>query len=251
MKISVIINTFNSAATLQQCLESVKLFDEIIICDMYSDDNTLDIAKQYGAKIFMHERFNGIVEPARDFAVKQASCDWVFVVDSDEVVTADLREYFYKVINSTDTPSGLLVPRKNYFMNKFMRSDFPDYQLRFFKKDKYILWPSTIHDRPKIDGKIEKVPAKQKYAFIHLDKNRISNMMAKLNRYSDRELEKEKNQNGNMLKLIIKPFHCFFQMYILKGGICDGKAGFIYAKYKAFNKFLIVSRSIEQKTIAK
>ena len=62
MKISVAINTYNSEKTLRACLDSVKDFDEILVCDMYSEDRTLEIAEEYGAKIFMHEK-TGYVEP--------------------------------------------------------------------------------------------------------------------------------------------------------------------------------------------
>ena len=53
--ISVVIHTYNNEAIIRDCLESVKDFDEIVICDMYSTDKTLEIAQEYGCKIVMHE----------------------------------------------------------------------------------------------------------------------------------------------------------------------------------------------------
>lgn len=245
MSISVVINTFNSEKTLHQCLEAVKEFEEIVICDMYSTDSTLSIAKEYNCKIVMHE-FCGIVEPARSFAINAATNEWVFVIDSDEVVPETLKKFLYKISHDPKSEDGFFIPRKNFFMGKFMHSTFPDYQLRFFKKEQFRDWPSTIHATPKIDGKIVKIPAEEPLAFIHLDKNRIIDMISKMNKYTERDLERRQHKRENLSGLIFKPFFRFFKMYILKGGFKDGKAGFIYACMRAYSKFALVAKMIER-----
>ena len=88
-KISVVINTLNADRLLDKCLESVKEADEIIICDMHSEDKTIEIAQKFGCKIVYHER-TGIVEPARNWAMEQACGDWILVLDADEIVTPEL-----------------------------------------------------------------------------------------------------------------------------------------------------------------
>lgn len=78
MRISVVINTYNASAHLSQVLESVKGFDEIVICDMESTDQTLDIAREYDCRIVTFPKKNyNIVEPARNFAIQQASYPWI------------------------------------------------------------------------------------------------------------------------------------------------------------------------------
>ena len=56
MGISVVINTYNAAKHLKEVLESVKGFDEIVVCDMESTDNTLEIAREYNCKIVTFEK---------------------------------------------------------------------------------------------------------------------------------------------------------------------------------------------------
>ena len=86
--ISVVINTYNASCHLQQVLDTVKGFDEVVVCDMESTDDTLDIAKRNGCKIVVFPRGNyQICEPARQTAIDAASCKWVFLVDADELVT--------------------------------------------------------------------------------------------------------------------------------------------------------------------
>ncbi len=247
--ISVVIQTLNSGEFIRQCLDSVKDFDEIIVCDMYSDDNTLDIAKEYNTKIVMHNRCNGIVEPARNFALNQATKDWIFVIDSDEVVPPELKDYLYRIIKTDNCPDALFIPRKNYFMNRYMRASFPDYQLRFIRKSRFIEWPKTIHSHPVIEGVIKKVPPKKEFAFIHLEKNGISPTAAKINKYSDQEVERRKYKKETIVGLLFKPTYRFFRAYILKRGFLDGKEGFIYATMRAYYKYLTIAKIIENQKL--
>ena len=246
MTISVVIHTFNSSKYLRQCLESVRGFDEIVVCDMYSSDDTLSIAEEYGAKIVMHEPTGGIPEPARTFAVNQTTCDWVLVVDSDEVISEGLKNYLYQTITLENYPDALYLPRKNYFMNRFMRAAFPDYQLRFFKKNTFKGWPGHVHARPEIEGNIRKAPKKESLAMIHLEENRISDWISKTNRYTDRELERKKSKRKSVAGLLFQPFYRFFVLYIIKGGICDGKEGLIYSLIQAGYKFFTYAKIIER-----
>ena len=246
MKVSVVIHTFNSGKYIRQCLESVRSFDEIIVCDMYSTDDTLNIAEEYGATVVMHKPCGGIPEPARSFAVSQATGDWVLVVDSDEMIPEALKNYLYQTIASENCPDALFLPRKNYFMNHFMRAAFPDYQLRFFKKNTFKGWPGLVHARPEIEGSIRKAPRKESLAIIHLEENRVADWISKMNRYTDLELSRKKNQRKNAAGLLFQPFYRFFFTYFIKGGFRDGKEGLIYAIIQACYKFFIHAKIIER-----
>ena len=135
-KISVVINTYNAETFLQEVIDAVKGFDEVLICDMESTDRTLDIARQNGCRIVTFPKANHkSAEPARTFAIQSASSDWVLVVDADEIVTPELRDALYRKIQEPDGPQGLYIPRLNQFMGKTLTCAYPDYQLRFFIKE--------------------------------------------------------------------------------------------------------------------
>lgn len=126
MKISVVVNTFNSERFLDRCLSSVDGFDEIVLCDMHSTDSTISIAERHGCRIVYHER-TGFVEPARNYAISQAANEWVLVLDSDEVIPAALKDYLYRFAETAeagDTRHSKWL-RKNYFMGRFMHGDSP------------------------------------------------------------------------------------------------------------------------------
>lgn len=246
MRISVVINTYNASAHLSQVLESVKGFDEIVICDMESTDQTLDIAREYDCKIVTFPKKNyNIVEPARNFAIQQASYPWILVVDADEIVPKELKEYLYKRISEPDCPAGIYIPRKNYFMGKFMHCHYPDHILRFFKKEGTV-WPPIIHVSPIVQGPIYYIPSKQmQLAFIHLANDSVSDILRKTNEYTQNEVERKKSKKYSSLAFFYRPFFRFFKTYILKGGIRDGKEGFIKACLDGYYQFVMLAKLTE------
>ncbi len=246
-KISVVINTYNAEQHLDKVLNAVKDFDEILICDMESADHTLDIAKSHGCRIvtFQRQHYN-IVEPAREYAIHEASNEWVLVVDADELVTPALRDYLYDMIKKVDSPDGLFIPRKNYFMGRFMRCHYPDHILRFFRKDK-THWPAIIHCVPEVSGRVEKIPAKRKeLAFEHLANDTIENIVSKTNQYTRNELERKQHKHYGVFAFFWRPFFRFFKTYILKGAILDGLPGFIKSVLEGYYQFIFLAKKYEQ-----
>lgn len=247
-KISVVINTYNASQHLARVLETVKDFDEIVICDMESTDDTCDIAKRYGCKIAVFPRGNyQICEPARQTAIDAASHKWIFVVDADELVPMQLKDYLYGLIAHEDVAQGYYVPRKSKFMGRFMHCFYPDYQLRFFIKEGTV-WPAIIHADPIIQGRIDKLPSNnENLAFVHLADDSISSRMAKINQYTESEIEKKKDRNYGIGALFYRPFVRFFRAYIQKGGFRDGIEGFICACYEGIYQFVAVSKILEDR----
>lgn len=247
-KISVVINTYNASQHLARVLNSVKGFDEIVVCDMESTDDTREIAERYGCKVVIFPKGNCVsAEPARTFAIQSASCKWILVIDADELVTPQLKDYLYDYISHDDAAEGLWIPRKNYFMGQFMHCFYPDYLLRFFIKEG-TTWPPYVHTFPEVKGRKDKIPAKrQELAFIHLANDPIRGRIDKTNLYTESEVEKKKDKNYGVMALLWRPFFRFFKAYILKGGIRDGKAGFICACFEGIYQFVAVSKILENR----
>ena len=245
MPISVVINTYNAELHLEKVLDAVKDFDEIVVCDMESTDSTLAIAKKHGCRITTFPKGNiTIVEPARNFAIQQATHEWVLVVDADEVITPQLREYLYKRSSEPDCPTGLFIPRQNMYLGKYENGKSAhDYQLRFMKRDK-VDWPHTIHSVPKIDGPVEKIP--MQYRIIHLADESIRQLINKANIYSDNEVIKKQHKRYGIFALLYRPLWRFFRTCILKGGIWRGRRGLINAYMDATYQVYVVSKIIEK-----
>ena len=119
--IAVVINTLNAERIFDKCLDSVSWADEIVVCDMYSDDKTVEIAHKYGARVYFHERC-GYVEPARNFANSKVQSDWLLVLDADEM-TANVNG---EAISVTVREFNILYKLLSYPKKTFSRSQLLD-----------------------------------------------------------------------------------------------------------------------------
>ena len=245
-KISVVINTYNASKYLARVLDAVKNFDEIVVCDMESTDDTIDIAREHGCKIVTFPKANHkSAEPARTFAIQSATSDWVLVVDADEVVSESLRSYLYDFIKDPGKIRGLFIPRKNYTMKVFLPSSYPDYQLRFFIKEG-TTWPPYVHTFPKVQGALDYIPKSRKdCAFDHLDDSTRATIN-RLNNYTDNEVEKRAGQKVTFLKLFASPMIRFIKLYFIKGGIFYGIPGYVQAMRAAQYKFTALCKLYEK-----
>lgn len=246
--ISVVINTLNAAKTLERTLESVKDFDEIVVCDMESDDDTVAIAERFGCRVltFENKGYN-CAEPARTFAIQSASCRWVLVVDADECVSEELRAYLYSLIERPDCPQGLYLARQNFFMGRFMHCNYPDYILRFFVREGTV-WPPYVHTLPTVQGRTEHLPAREKrLALLHYADTSVRNRVEKTNKYTEDELRKKSGKRYGLGALLWRPAFRFFKSYVLKRGFLDGKAGFISACLDGYYQFVLVSKMMERR----
>lgn len=246
-KISVVINTYNAEQHLEKVLESVKGFDEVLICDMESTDHTLEIAKRYGCRIVIFPKGDAVsAEPARTFAIQSAANSWTLVIDADELVTPELRDYLYKRIQQPNCPNGLFIPRLNRFMGRYTKSIAYDHQLRFFQRDG-TEWPPFVHTFPTVKGRTERISPKEKNVrIIHLADETIGDLVRKTNNYTEGELIKRPNLSYGVWGLFWRPAWRFFRTYILKLGFRDGKAGLVKAGMDALYQYVLVAKNIEK-----
>lgn len=247
-EISVVINTHNAEKFLQRVIDSVKDFDEIVVCDMESNDHTVEIAKRAGCKVVIFPKGNHTcAEPARTFAIQSASCPWVLVVDADELVTPELRTYLYQHINKPDCAKGLYIPRQNRFMNIPKKGFSKDYQLRFFIREGTV-WPPYVHTFPQVQGTLEHIDNHlHNVQLIHLAENYLADMLEKCNRYTTDEVLKKKGKNYGVGALLFRPFWRFFKSYVMNGEIRNGITGFIDSVMTGFYQFILVAKVIEAK----
>ena len=247
MAISVVLNTYNAAKSLRKVLSCLKGFDEIVVCDMESTDDTVDIALDFGAKVVTfpkgHHEHCG---PARNFAIRCASNEWVLVVDADELVTADLRKYLYKFIHKPGNVKGVYIPRKNYILDRFRRAAYPDYRLRFFLRDS-VNWPPEFHARPIVEGDLFKIPSnRHNLALVHIPPT-VEGMIERANRYTTLEAYKRPPRKITSFSLLFYPLLRFFSIYFGKAAFRCGTAGFILSANVSISEFYRLAKIYEEK----
>src|SRR5882672_5877597 len=90
VKISGVIITLNEESDIERALRSISWCDEIVVVDSGSKDRTVEVCESYGCKV-IRRTFSGYGEQ-KQFAVKQATNDWIISIDADEVVPDELRD---------------------------------------------------------------------------------------------------------------------------------------------------------------
>lgn len=240
-KISVVINTYNEEKNIERCLKSVADFgDEIIVVDMHSADQTVEIAKKYGAKVYFYE-YACYVEPARNFALSKATGDFILLIDADEGIPDPLKIKLKEVAKEGKT-DFVEIPRKNIIFNKWIKHSrwWPDFLVRFFRKGK-VKFSDKIHIPPVTEGEKLKLEEKEDYALVHHNFQTISQFVERLNRYSDIQSE-EIDEQGYQFKiedLIIKPGNEFFSRYFQGEGYKDEIRGFALSVLQGFSEFIV------------
>ena len=247
-RISAVVNTYNAERHLRRVLEELSTFDEVLVCDMQSTDATLQIAREAGCRVITFPKGeHSIVEPAREYAIHEAACPWVLVVDADELVSPQLRNYLYEQVERSDAPAGIAIPRRNYFMGRFLHSAYPDYVLRFFRRDS-THWPNVIHASPKVEGRIDHIPAnRHDLALEHLANDSVSDILRKANTYSAYEVVRREGKHYGVTALLVRPAFRFFKSYVLKRGFLDGIPGLVHAVLDAVYQGTIVMKMMERK----
>jgi len=246
-RISVVINTYNARQHLRKVLESVKDFDEVVVCDMESTDDTREIAAEYGCRIVTFPKADHkSAEPARTFAIQSASNHWVLVVDADEIVTPELREVLYGIIRQPGCAEGWYIPRQNMFMGMFVRDFHYDYQLRFFIREG-TEWPPYVHTFPKIQGRVERLKAGREARLLHLMDETMHEYMEKMNLYTDNEVDKKRAKGYGLGALLWRPVWRFFKNYVMDGGFRMGTRGLIRALLHAYYQFVLVAKIMEER----
>ena len=239
--ISVVINTLNEEENLPRALASVKnLADEVIVVDMQSGDKTVEIAKQFGAQVYSHER-TGYVEPARNFAIDKATKDWVLIMDADEEVSDTLASKLKQIVKNPQADYYRL-PRKNINFRRWIKNSrwWPDYNIRFFKKGT-VTWNEIIHSVPMTTGKGEDLAVEDKYAILHYNYTSISKYIERMNRYTDIQARMllAKEYKFNWRDLIRRPTQEFLSRYFAGEGYKDGLHGLSLALLQSFSELTL------------
>jgi glycosyltransferase involved in cell wall biosynthesis len=151
---SVCILTYNSGKTLLRALESTRDFDEILICDGGSTDDTLRIAANFGGRVIIQDpTFKGSNGKLKDFAgarnqyLRAAAHDWIFALDSDEYVTKELAEEIRSI--TQQSPAAYWVSRKYEFRGTIIERamNYPSRQMRFFHRSVVQKYIKPVHER--------------------------------------------------------------------------------------------------------
>jgi glycosyltransferase involved in cell wall biosynthesis len=232
--ITVTILTKNSRKYLEEVLSSLQNFDEVLICDTGSNDDTLAIAQQFSNVTIYQKPFLGF-GPTHNLASSLARHDWILSVDSDEVVSQSLADE----ICSLKLNRGFVYsfPRHNEYNGKWIRwcGWHPDRQVRLYNRLDTHFTDVLVHEAIDIKN-LKNIPL---YGSLkHYSYRNVSDFLHKMQSYSTLFAEQNKGKkNSSLAKAIGHGFFAFLKSYVIKKGFIGGQEGFEISFYNANTAF--------------
>jgi glycosyltransferase involved in cell wall biosynthesis len=228
IKLSVYIIAYNEIEKIEAAIKSVQWADEVILVDSYSTDGTSELAKALGASVTNME-FKGY-GALRNSAIEACRGEWIFSLDADERCTELVKVEILQKINQSNGPEIYFVPRRNYFMGRWIRHSgwYPNYrQPQLFKKGAMTYDTLPVHegfisrsDKPVgyLSNSIWQYPFKD-----------IGELLRKADKYSTLGAQKLLGRNVGFWSALIHGCWSFLKHYIFKCGFLDGWPGFVIA----------------------
>lgn len=246
--LSVVLITKNAGVSLRKCLDSCRWADEILLVDSGSSDDTQTIAMDYGAR-FIHQDWLGF-GPQKQFAVRQASHDWVLCLDADEWLSEELTTEINGLLNNPQQMAYRFA-RCNRFMGRFLRhgEGYPDLSLRLFHRAHARWSDDAVHETVLTEGPVGRLQGD----LMHESGEDVALYLAKQNRYTSLQAEMlyKRGKTVGVGKLLFSPLLRFVKFYLLRQGFRDGLPGFVHIAIGCFNSYIKYAKLIELHRLGK
>lgn len=265
MQLSVVIITFNEEANIGRTLQSVQPLvadgkGEIIVVDSGSTDRTVEIARSFGAKVFVEE-WKGFAAQ-KNSAIDKATGEWILSLDADEEVSAEMaasvamylpianRHRECAMGNVADAEAGPIFDqayeagtedpedafafaRKNLFLGRWIKRGgfWPDPKVRLFRRGSARVEDRAVHETVKVSR-----AGKLSGALIHYSYPTLSDYIEHMNRYSSlgAEMVVAKGKvRFSFINIALRPLFTFIYNYFFRLGFLDGREGLLLHLYHA------------------
>jgi glycosyltransferase involved in cell wall biosynthesis len=228
------MNTRNEAGNIGNAIRSVRTWvDEVIVMDMESEDGTVEIARSLGAKVFSYPKVINF-DAARVAAVEHATCDWVLLLDADEVIPLELSRRLRRAAQAHEA-DAYAIPRLNYFSGEALLNagwaPEQDRQLRFFRKGTVTL-NDILHAHIAANPGVRVVNMEYgpDACIVHFNYRDSTQFVGKLNQYTSLTAFQRRNSNrAKDRSIVIVPVLEFLNRYFRKSGYRSGWRGFYYS----------------------
>ena len=249
------IIAFNEEKDLPAALESVAFADEIVVVDSHSTDRTREVAEAFrGRSLDGNEVKPRVIErdwpghvEQKNFALDQATHDWVLAIDADERVSPELRREVEAALAVPSAADGYTMPRKTRYLGRWILRGgwYPDRKLRLFRKSRGRWGGVNPHDHVYVEGTVGHFRGD----LHHLSYRSIEDHVRTINFFTDVAAREKKSRRVRwpLLRMVVHPPFKFLKMYVLKQGFREGTAGLIVASLGAFYVFLKYAKLWESK----
>jgi glycosyltransferase involved in cell wall biosynthesis len=240
--LSAVLITRNAAAVLEPCLDSLAFADEVVIVDSSSTDNTVELAKREGARV-VHKEWLGFGRQ-KQFAVEQASHDWVLCLDADERVSPELAQSIESALAAPVSPVYRMA-RRNRFLGRWLShgEGYPDWSPRLFNRLKARWSDDLVHEKVLFAV----TPGTLEGDLMHDSSDDLSAYLERQNRYTTLAARQafEEGRSASLARLFLSPVVRFFKFYVMRLGFLDGVPGLLHISIGCINSYMKYMKLIE------
>jgi len=241
ISISAAIITFNEERNIARVIESLRCCDEIIVLDSGSNDRTVEVATNLGARV-VEASWHGYAAQ-KNIAANFATHDWVLSLDADESLSEALEAEIWQIKKHGPEFDGYTMPRLAQYLGRWILHSgwYPDRKVRLFDRRKAKWVGEFVHETVHVDGEVGHL----KSNLLHFTCDSLSEHVRSMDRYTTlaaQEIASREVEVG-IARLLLNPTWTFFRTYVLKLGFMDGAEGLAIAYMAAFYNFLKYSKA--------
>lgn len=248
--ISAVVLVKNEGKNIEACLKSLQFYDEIVVIDDFSTDNTVNIAKKYTAHVFQHH-LNDDFATQRNFGLQKVKGEWALFVDADERVSPELAEEVKSVTSNklqATRENGFYIKRQDIFLGKSLRfGEAGTIKLLRLAKKNAGKWQRPVHEIWQVQGEVGEL---QNF-LRHTPHPSIREFLTEINHYTTIEANYRMKNGYSKLKTVFEvityPIAKFVYNYFLKLGILDGIPGLIMSVMMSYHSFLVRLKILRSK----
>jgi len=241
--ISVVVTTFNEAATIGRCLDSAAGFGEVLVVDSFSSDETVAAARRRSTVVYQRP----YVSPSeqKNWAAARARSEWILVLDADEVVSDRLRAEIAALDPGGRT--GFWIRRRSVYLGRTIRGCGwqRDKVLRLYDRRRASYPPARVHEEVEAAGPVGRLDS----TLAHTPYRGVEHHLEKIDAYTSRGAVQYVERGGRLelVNMVLHPPFRFVRMYLLQRGFLDGYAGLVLCLLSSFSVFLKYSKAWELK----
>lgn len=259
LTISILILTLNEEVNIGACLDSVSWCDDVVVLDSGSTDRTVELAEWRGARV--------ATRPFDDYASQRNfglgaidyRHEWILMLDADERVPADLAAQMRQAVAAATPEVALFqMRRRDWLLGRWIRhsSGYPTWFGRLARRGR-VRVERPINEEYHASGRIESLsghldhyPFNKGFAEWITKHNRYSSMEARL--FEQRRAQpasgslfardpvlRRKAIKERVYRLPGRPVLMFLALYLVRGGVLEGRAGLTFCLLRVWYEFMI------------
>lgn len=234
-KVTALVIVYNEIIHIDELIDNLSFADECIVVDSFSTDGTFEKLKTQKNVLVYQREFKNFADQ-KNYALSLSSNDWVLFTDADERISEDFKKDILEKVNA---PNNKFVAYYSLFKYYFGKTPihFSGFQTaksyRLFRVSKCKYDSSKIvHEKLIVEGK----SGLMKHKIIHYNYRDYEHYKEKMTLYAHLKAQSlfNKGKKVGLTESKFKSLYKFFNHYIIRLGILDGKVGYYISKLNAY-----------------